>query len=299
MLSSRSIGLLLGALSALIGGGWQVMTRSATTAVAGPVPPEDLVLLRYGVPTLCLLPLLWRLRAAPCRGRCRRLGWLVLCAGLPFGWVAVSGTRHAPASHMGVMMAGASPLIAALLAWALWRERPDRARGWGLACMGLGIGLLAAQTLAGWSLASWRGDALFLLAATLWAGYTLGARGSPWSAWELAALVNAASFGAALLLLALRGTSSLPTLPLSTLATQLLWQGVLAGVFGLWTYTAAIQRLGAPQAAAFGALAPVVSALGGWAWLGEPLAAPDALAIGVASVGVLLASGALGRAGKA
>jgi len=44
-------------------------------------------------------------------------------------------------------------------------------------------------------------------------------------------------------------------------------------VLGLWTFTAAIARLGPAGAAAFGAMVPVVTAVGAWAWLGERRAA--------------------------
>lgn len=124
---------------------------------------------------------------------------MVLCAGLPYGLLATTGSRYAPAVHMGVLMAGAMPLFTALFAWLLL----------------------------------------------------------PWLAW-------------------------------------LLWQGVLAGLLGLWTLNVAIRRLGAAPAAAFGALTPVVSALGGWWWLGERLNLLDVLAVSCAVLGVALASGVMG-----
>lgn len=87
-------------------------------------------------------------------------------------------------------------------------------------------------------------------------------------------------------------------LPAADLAWQALWQGLLAGVLGSWTYSVAIARLGAAQAAAFGALAPAVSALGGWFLLGDALTAVDALAVGAGVCGVALASGAFAAADR-
>jgi EamA-like transporter family len=57
--------------------------------------------------------------------------------------------------------------------------------------------------------------------------------------------------------------------PRGALVGQGLVQGVMAGVLGIWTFTAAIARLGPAGAAAFGAMVPVVTAVGAWAWLGE------------------------------
>jgi drug/metabolite transporter (DMT)-like permease len=72
---------------------------------------------------------------------------------------------------------------------------------------------------------------------------------------------------------------------------QALMQGVIAGLLGLWIFSAAVSRLGAPRASAFGGLVPVFSAWGGWWWLAEPITGVDLLAITSAVVGVVLASG--------
>jgi drug/metabolite transporter (DMT)-like permease len=295
MPASRLVGLLFGLASALIGGAWQVVTRHATTTT---IAPADLALLRYCIPALVLLPLLWRVGLLPRAVPRRLLFWMVLGAGLPFGLVAMTGTQFAPSAHMGVLMAGASPVIAALLAWLLWRDRPDGWRGAGLLLMAAGVALLGSKSLLGFGGGTWRGDALFLLAATLWAGYTLSFRRAGLTPWQGAAVVNAWS---ALLLLpwllwhAAAGGAELSLLsaPARDVAWQALWQGVLAGLLGLWTFSVAIARLGAARAAAFGALVPVISALAGWWWLGDGLNAADVAAVTAAVLGVALASGAV------
>lgn len=290
--SNKSLGLAFGVAAALIGGGWQVATRLSTTTT---IAAGDLVILRYGIPALLLLPVAWRTGLLP-RAVPRRVLTLMLCgAGLPFGLLAMAGTRFAPSAHMGVLMAGASPLIAALLAWALWRERPNRSRALGLGLMAVGVLLLGSASLASWAADSWRGDLMFLLAAALWACYTLAFRHSGLSPWQAAALINIWSALALLPWLLMRGTPLFAAAPASDIAWQVLWQGLFAGVLGLWTYSVAISRLGAANAAAFGALAPVVSAAGGWWWVGDQLSAVDLTAIACAVAGVLLASGVLAR----
>jgi drug/metabolite transporter (DMT)-like permease len=157
--------------------------------------------------------------------------------------------------------------------------------------MAAGVLLLGSASLADRNADSWRGDLLFLSAATLWASYTLAFRRSGLSAWRAAALINVWSALAVVPWLLVRSTPLFVDAPLSDIAWQAVWQGLLAGVLGLWTYSAAITRLGAAPAAAFGALAPVISATGGWWWLGEALSAVDLVAIACAAVGVALASG--------
>lgn len=290
----RWAGLALGLLSALVGGAWQVATRHSTTTT---LPADELVILRYGVPALVLAPLLWRIGLKPAGLPAWRLALWTAGAGLPFGLLAMSGSRLAPSAHMGVLMAGASPLIAAGLAWALWRERPGGARALGLALMAGGVALLGGSVLARWQPAHALGDLLFLSAATLWAVFTLTLRGSTLGPWQVAALVNAWSALGVLAWVLLRGGSRLLAAPPADIALQALWQGLIAGLLGLWAYGAAVARLGPAGAAAFGALVPAISALGGWWWLGDALGPLDLAAVLAAVTGVALASGALGRRG--
>jgi drug/metabolite transporter (DMT)-like permease len=287
LFTGMSTGLLAGIASALIGGAWQVMTRQATTTT---MAPADLAVLRYAIPSLVLLPLLLRTGLAPRQVPRRWLAGMILGAGLPFGLVAMSGTMFAPAAHMGVLMAGAAPLFAALFAWALWRERPDRRRALGLGCMALGVALLGGHAVSGTTDGAWRGDLLFVLAAALWAGFTLSFRRAGLTAWQGAALINAWSTLLLVPWLSWRGGFHLFDAPLRDLLWQALWQGVVAGLLGLWLFAAAIERLGAARAASFGALVPAISALGGWCWLGDAMTLVDALAVASAVLGVGLAS---------
>ena len=68
-------------------------------------------------------------------------------------------------------------------------------------------------------------------------------------------------------------------------------QGFVAGILGLVVYSIAIKHLGPAQAAAFAALVPVLSTVGGAVFLGEALAPATVTAAALAAVGVVLASG--------
>ena len=283
-------GVLAGIGSALIGGGWQIATRHSTTAAG--VAPTDLALLRYAIPALVLLPILWRalprLRATD--PLC--LLFMALGGGLPFGLFAIGGTRFAPAAHMGVVVAGSAPLFAAVMTWWLWRERPTSGRLAGLALVAAGVALLGAGAWHG-GLASWRGDLMFLAAAVLWAAFTLAFRRSGLGPWEGIAFVNAVSAAVLVPWWLMQASSTLGGIPVSQLAVLALWQGVLAGLIGLVLFAVAIDRLGAASATAFGALAPVFSATGAAWWLGEALSVAQWSAVALAAAGVALASGAM------
>lgn len=279
------LGLLAALLAALIGAFWQLASRHGVTTTLGPV---ELAVLRYGVPALVLLPLLRQTGLLP-RGLPRhRLALLVLGGGLPFGLVVLAGAQWAPAAHMGIFMAGSVPLFTASGAWLLAREGVAGRRLLGLALVVAGMAVFGAGAFA--SLAdTWRGDVLFVLAAMLWALYTLVFRHSGLTPWQGVAVVNAWSSLLLLPVLAIVGAPRLWSAPWTDVAWQALGQGVVAGLLGLVTYMAAIARLGAARAALSAALVPLLTAAGAAWLLQEPLTGATLAAVVLVMGGVALA----------
>ena len=154
----------------------------------------------------------------------------------------------------------------------------------------LGIAVFAADTGAAVVAGAWRGDLLFMLAAALWAAYTLVFRRSGLTPWQGTALVNTWSALLLLPLLAAGGASRFWTAPLADIALQAAGQGVLAGLLGLVTFLAAVTRLGAARAALSAALVPLMTTLGAAALLGEPVTAVVLAAVGLVMAGVALAA---------
>jgi len=257
--------------------------------------PSDLAILRYVIPAIVLAPVWLRVGLLPPGVPLRWLLGMIFGAGLPFGLVAMTGTKFAPSAHMGVFMAAASPLFAAGLAWMLWKDCPDRQRVWGMLFLAVGMAVLGGASFRGFDAGAWRGDLLFLLAAALWAGFTLSFRRTGLSGWQGAAIVNAWSAILLIPWLLWRGQTGLLAALVHEVLWQALMQGVIAGLLGLWIFSIAVSRLGGPQASAFGGLVPVFSAGGGWWWLAEPVTCVDLLAIASALIGVTLASGAWPR----
>jgi drug/metabolite transporter (DMT)-like permease len=285
------LGLIAAVLAALIGAAWQLASRHGVTTSLGPL---DLAVLRYGVPAVVLLPLLWRTGLFP-RGLPRsRLALMVLGGGLPFGLVVLAGAQWAPAAHIGVFMAGSVPLFTALGAALVGPERIGGLRLAGLGLVVAGMAVFSAGSFA--DLAStWRGDVLFVLAAMLWAVYTLVFRQSGLTPWQGAAVVNGWSALLLLPLLAWFGAPRLLSAPWADVAFQAAGQGVMAGLLGLVTYMAAVARLGAAKASLSAALVPPMTALGGAWLLGEPLGALTLAAVLLVMAGVALAALAASR----
>ena len=180
------IGLLAALACALIGSGWQIMSRHAVTTTLGPL---ELAVLRYGVPALVLAPLLWRTGLFPQGVSAQRLACMVVGGGLPFGLLALAGVQWAPAAHMGIFLAGSVPLFTALGARVVLGERLAPWRTVGLLLVLVGLAVLGAHGLSS-ALAAWRGDLLFVAAAMVWAMYTLAFRGSGLTPWQGAAVVG-------------------------------------------------------------------------------------------------------------
>ncbi|MDO9357498.1 MAG: DMT family transporter [Polaromonas sp.] len=287
-------GLLAALAAALIGSGWQIASRHGVTTTLGPL---ELAVLRYGIPALVLLPPLLRTGLLPAGLPRRKLAWLVLGGGLPFGLLVLAGAQWAPAAHMGVFMAGSVPLFTALGARLAFGEPIGKGRLAGLLLIVAGMAVFAAATFAGAAggAGSWRGDLLFVLAAMLWAIYTLVFRLGGLSPWQGAAVINAWSLLLLLPLLLALGAPRLLSAPWTDVAFQALGQGVAAGLLGLVTYMIAIARLGAARASLSAALVPISTALGAAWLLGEPLGDGTLAASALVAGGVALASGAFGR----
>lgn len=281
-------GVCAALLAAVLGSGWQLLTRHGVTTTLGPL---DIALLRYGIPALVLLPVLRRVRLRPASVSWRRLAVLVAGGGLPFGLLVLAGAQLAPAAHIGVFMAGTMPVFTAL-ACALWlRESVPTVRWLGFAGILAGVawlGLSGPSAFAG----AWRGDLLFLLAAAAWAGSTIAFRGSGLSPWEAAAVISMWSLLGLLLVLPWMGPLRLFSAPWSDLAMQAIGQGLLAGVLGIVVYMTAVAHLGSARAALSSALVPPLTAIGAELLLGEPADGVTYWASGLVAVGIALASGA-------
>lgn len=284
-------GLLAALAAAFIGSAWQLVSRHGVTTTLGPV---DLALLRYGIPALLLVPLWFGEKRIAPKASLPVLVLLVAGGGLPFGLLVLAGAQRAPASHMGIFMAGSLPLFTAIGAWLHKGQKIEGIRLVGLACIALGMALFAAGSFRGGSSADWHGDVLFLAAAMLWAAHSLAFAHCGLTPWQGAAFVNGwSALLLVLLVLPFAGVPKLLTAPWLDVALQATTQGVVAGLLGLVVYMVAVARLGAPRASLSAALVPVLTTLGAAAWMNEPITGAVLLALSLVVPGIVLASGAV------
>ncbi len=293
---ARSREVLLGWAAALatvtIWAVWMIATRHAVTH---DLPPAAVGLLRFAVPALVLAPVIWRRGLFP-KGLSPLAGIGLLGSGAPFFLVVAYGMQSAPAAEIGPLLPGTMPLFVALIGWAVFGETVARLRLAGFALILIGVVCIGGLGLLHPEGGAWRGHLLLLGGACLWGVYTHAYRRSGLSALHAAALVGTwsalllAPFGAATVLDLLRGGLAGPVV------LQALLQGLMSGVIGIVLYGFAIDRLGPSRAAVVSPLGPVLATIIAVPVLGEVPTPPALFGLAAASAGVLLASGAFGRA---
>lgn len=280
----RVAGVAALAVAVAIWAGWIVVVRAAVDGGRG-LTPLDLALMRYGVPALLLAPVWWRCRPWPKGVGAGRLAAMALGWGAPFVLLAGTGLRQADTALFAALVPGAMPLfLAAILALV--------ARQWPRGRSALGLGLIGAGAAAALAVAAVQGRGLggvpWLLAASAgWAAYAAAFRGAGLTPLQATAVV---AFWSALGLapFAFGPGVTLWQQPATVIAEQVLVQGLVSGVLSALAFAFALRALGAAPAAAGAAMVPVLAALGGWWFLGEPLSAAVLGGLALTAAGVAL-----------
>lgn len=271
-------GYLAAFCAVLIGSGWQLVTRFGVTSS---VEAVDLALFRYCIPGLLFFPYLLKNGFFP---KGEKSLWIVLIiagGGFPFGFLVMTGAKFAPVSHIAVLMPGAMPLFVVLLSRLFLNSAITRRKVYGLVFLLSGILAIAWEAAMTIGVATLQGDLLLLLATFIWAIYTIAFQKTGLSAWHAAALISFWSSFLALGLWIFTHNGGIYQTSWQHLLTQLLWQGILAGIVGMWVYGYSMKAIGATKSAAVGALLPAVTLLGGWVFLSE-------IPTEIASLGVML-----------
>ncbi|AGU51199.1 putative transporter, EamA-like family [Variovorax paradoxus B4] len=283
---SLAAGVLCGLAVALIWSSWSVATRFAVTTTLG---PHDVTFLRFGVSALLLWPILARKGLGLAQIGVVRLLVMVLGAGVPFMMLGSVGMRFAPASHVATLMIGTMPIWVALLSGVLFGEKFSRQQLGGMAVVLAGVLCIGGYALlANRAAGEWRGDLLFLLAGLCFASFTIAQRRSGISPWHATALVNVCSAVLFAPIYFFWFTPNIFTAPPAAVGFQVIAQGILVAILGMYFYTEAVRRLGASRAAIFGALAPALAALIGVLFLKEIPAALTMAGIALVMGGVAL-----------
>lgn len=271
----------------IIWASWMAITRlGVTTSLSA----QDVTMLRFGIAGLLLSPVILRKGFGIKKLGLFRFLVLVCGAGAPYSLVASSGLIYAPAAHAGILIPGVMPLFVAILAMLIFQEKftKQRLMGYGLILGGLlviaGIGSMTYQA------SYFVGHMLMLSASLMWACYTIALRQSQLDALHAAAIVTVSSMILFTPFYFFMNGFNIIHLPMTDIAIQAGFQGIVATIFALYLFGKAISLLGAPLAASFGALVPVLAALIAIPILGEWPSILEWTGIGIVTGGVYLAS---------
>lgn len=258
-------GIGVGLVAAFIGALYVVVARWGLQHGASPM---DLTALRFGVSGLILLPVLvWQWRRAPEVLTAQWRVWLTvsLLAGTPFGLLMFGALQLAPASHAAVLPFAAMSVMSMVIAAIALKDRLTLRRITGIGVVLGGLVLISGIRADSFTATGMVGDAMFILAGTLWAGFGILLR---WHRLDpvLATAVIAFSALATFIPVYLWTTGGAALLALDTrvLLVEILVQGVIAGAGTLFTYATMVKILGPARAAIFPALAPGLAALLAW-----------------------------------
>lgn len=281
------VGAALALVTLVIWAVWIVGTRQAVTV---DLPLAWIGILRFGIPTIVLLPFWWRVGLFPAGVDKRLIALMVGGAGAPFLLVTATGMRHATAAEIGVLLGGTMPLFVAILSAVIYRETFTRSRIAGLALI-----VAAMVAIGGRGLFDGAGIGVLLLpfGAFLWALYTVAFKRTGIGPIAAAGLIAAWSTMILVPFAIADGIGPLLVADPMILAGQVLSQGILSGVVALVCYGGAVARLGASRAAVLTAFAPALAALIAIPVLGE---IPTSLTIAgmvLAVLGIALGSGVL------
>ncbi|GAP35881.1 DMT family transporter [Piscinibacter sakaiensis] len=283
-------GVAVGLAAASIGALYTVYAR---WGIAHGLHASDLTALRFGVAGLLMLPLL--LRTLQRRREVlldRWPSWLAVAAlaGTPFGLLMFGALRFAPASHAAVFPFGAMSVAGLALSAVVLGDAMTRRKAIGIAIVLGGLVQLSGVDSRSFTLRALAGDAMFVAAGTLWAGFGVLLRRhrlDPLLATAVTSVSALVTYVPAYLLW--EGTSRLAAASAAVLWTEVLVQGAIAGAGTLFTYATMVRLLGPARAAVFPALAPGLAALMAWPVLGHLPSPAEALGLAIVMSGLLLA----------
>jgi drug/metabolite transporter (DMT)-like permease len=283
-------GLAVGLLAASIGALYTVFAR---WGIGHGLQSPDLTVLRFGVAGVITLPVLllaWRRHRATFTTRWRVWAMVALLAGTPFGLLMFGALQWAPPAHAAVFPFAAMSVMGLVLGASVAGEALSARKVAGIGVVLAGLVLLSGVEASSFTARALLGDAMFIAAGTLWAGFGIVLRKHKLDPLLATAVV---SFSALVtyvpVYLAFTGGARLVAAAPAVLWIEVLVQGVIAGAGTLFTYAKMVSLLGPSRAAVFPALAPGLAALMAWPVLGHVPTVAEAAGLFVAMAGLLLA----------
>ena len=287
--STLARGLLVGLVAASIGALYTVFAR---WGISRGMDSSDMTFLRFGVAGVVTLPVLalalWRdARALFSRWR----SWLAVAflAGPLFGLLMFTALQWAPATHAAVFPFTAMSVMGTLMSAVFLGDRLTLRKVVGIAVVVSGLVVLSGLEIRSLTGRALWGDALFIAAGTLWAGFGIVMRKQRLDPLLATAVISFAALMTYVpVYLATVGIQRLLAVAPTVLWTEAVVQGLIAGAGTLYTYSKMVALLGPARAAVFPALAPGIAAFLAWPVLGHVPTGIEAAGLLIAVTGLLI-----------
>lgn len=257
-------GYLLALLVVTIWTGFIIVSRMGGIST---LTAYDTIALRYMVASAILLPFwlyhrhnLWDWRKL----------LLSLSGALIYSMFVFAGFKYAPANHAAVLLPGFMPFAITLIAYFVLGEKPSKQRAIGLVCIALGVGCIAADSIASTGI-SITGDLLLLAGSCCWGLYTVLLRKWSFSPLESTIAITLIAGVLYLPIYWLFLPKALDVTPWNTILLQGFYQGLMAPIIQMLIYARAVNLLGPTRLGLAMALIPVTVGLAAVPILGEPL----------------------------
>ena len=283
-------GVAVGLLAAGIGALYTVYAR---WGIARGLQSLDLTALRFGVAGIVTLPILamaWRKDRQQLIGRWKLWALVALLAGTPFGLLMFGALQFAPASHSAVFPFAAMSVMGMVLGAIVLGDKITLRRASGIAAVLAGLLLVSGLESSSFNARTLLGDAMFIAAGTLWAGFGIVLRKHRLDPLLATAVIAFSAFITYVpAYLATAGTHRLLSVASEVFWTEALVQGLVAGAGTLFTYARMVSLLGPARAAVFPALAPGLAALMAWPLLDHIPGAAEIVGLAVVMAGLVWA----------
>ncbi len=289
----RSRTILLGffwaGVSVVIFAGWFVVTRFSVTRE---LRLWDVTALRFGIGAIILFPTLLRSNRRISAKQWQE-GLVYACLwGLPFVLAVAFGLQLTSAGRAAAITPTMMPVFAGVFAWLFLKEKQSTSRwlGYFTVVAGLVFLIAAGVTSHGENGASPLGIIALVLAAAMWAVYTLLFRRSALPPVQSAALI---CFWSAIIFLPIYffgGLSRLALASPSEIGLQAVYQGLLMSGVAIVSFNRSVSLLGPTAATAIIALIPAAASLAAVPILGELPSLWESVALAVVVGGALLAA---------
>jgi drug/metabolite transporter (DMT)-like permease len=281
---------LLGVLASLgvlvIFSGFLVVSRFGATSS---LTVFDMAALRFGVAGTLTIPFFFLVRWP--RIPLWKAGVIAVTSGAPFTLFVFGGMSYAPVAHGGIVINGAMPVFATILAWAIFGVRLG---GWRI----VGVGLIVCGVAAtGWDAlqfgepGQWRGHLLFLGAAACNAAFLTSVRGWGLTALQSLIIVNGLNLLIYVPFWFFVLPSNLAHAPWPEIALQAVYQGIIAAFIASILIAHAARMLGGMRQAAMMSGAPALALLIAIPALGEIPSTISIIGVCVVTAGILVALG--------